>query len=557
MGNKDGIIEETDRLLPGPGEVRMRLYGQGLGDCFLLAFPRPSQPDNPCYVVIDCGVAKSTPGEKERMIQIVQDIHSATGGTLDVLAVTHQHYDHVIGFVHAKDEWAKFTVKDVWVPWTEIPGDADAQILGKLALSLNQATVHALGQAMADGSDAETLATLQTEAGFLGLDADTAGDATAFGALFGAGASPVSKAMELAKGLRTSKDLIYCEPGHVHTLPDTGARAFVLGPPRLTQKDGTPIVKEGTKTPLVKLLVDEDEMYHYSDFGMTPDSAASGTSHPSSASERVAVDMDSGRDALAQGMMGLEGTVSADEFNRYCPFDASLRLDWDEALLEPFFWEHYTSGPDWRRVDGDWLGNATDLALAAGGITNNISLVLAFELPGTKKVLLFVGDAQVGNWLSWDFIPAWTDTASGAALPEKPDMNDLLGRVAFYKVGHHGSHNATIKAKGLERMAKTKDGKDTDLLAFIPVSVPVAHDIMGYCPMPFYPVLRALQDKTGGRVFLANGSLLQPLPLGTDPEHLRSGVMAAPPPKTLPAMEKDGAVLEAAAPMYIEVTIPH
>ena len=32
------------RLLPEAGEIRMRLYGQGLGDCFLLAFPRKDEP---------------------------------------------------------------------------------------------------------------------------------------------------------------------------------------------------------------------------------------------------------------------------------------------------------------------------------------------------------------------------------------------------------------------------------------------------------------------------------------------------------------------------------
>ena len=33
--------------------------------------------------------------------------------------------------------------------------------------------------------------------------------------------------------------------------------------------------------------------------------------------------------------------------------------------------------------------------------TNNANLVLAFELSKGGKVLLFVGDAQAGNWWSW------------------------------------------------------------------------------------------------------------------------------------------------------------
>ena len=52
----------------------------------------------------------------------------------------------------------------------------------------------------------------------------------------------------------------------------------------------------------------------------------------------------------------------------------------------------------WRRIDHDWLHSAEALALDINRGINNTSLVLAFELPEFKKVLLFVGDAQRGNW---------------------------------------------------------------------------------------------------------------------------------------------------------------
>jgi hypothetical protein len=47
------------------------------------------------------------------------------------------------------------------------------------------------------------------------------------------------------------------------------------------------------------------------------------------------------------------------------------------------------------------LGLAGRLALQLDSDTNNTSLVLAFELGKSGRVLLFPGDAQVGNWLSW------------------------------------------------------------------------------------------------------------------------------------------------------------
>lgn len=69
--------------------------------------------------------------------------------------------------------------------------------------------------------------------------------------------------------------------------------------------------------------------------------------------------------------------------------------------------------------------------------TNNASLVLAFELGKGGKVLLFAADAQRGNWLSWGS-KDWKDG------PDKLSTRDLLARTVLYKVGHHGSHNATL-----------------------------------------------------------------------------------------------------------------
>lgn len=63
---------------------------------------------------------------------------------------------------------------------------------------------------------------------------------------------------------------------------------------------------------------------------------------------------------------------------------------------------------------------------------NNTSLILLFEA-GNKK-LLFPGDAQIENW-SWALEDA----------PNASKTRKLLAQVDFYKVGHHGSRNATPK----------------------------------------------------------------------------------------------------------------
>ncbi|QOZ06893.1 hypothetical protein [Bradyrhizobium sp. CCBAU 51765] len=94
---------------------------------------------------------------------------------------------------------------------------------------------------------------------------------------------------------------------------------------------------------------------------------------------------------------------------------------------------------------------------------NNTSVILLFEV-GNKK-LLFPGDAQIENW--------------SYALEDAPDSKEvrkLLSTVDLYKVGHHGSLNATprkllwegFKKRGGQRRLKTalstlpgKHGKTT------------------------------------------------------------------------------------------------
>lgn len=89
-----------------------------------------------------------------------------------------------------------------------------------------------------------------------------------------------------------------------------------------------------------------------------------------------------------------------------------------------------------KRLQADVSGDAADgLAFTLDKAINNTSLVLLFTFRGQS--LLFPGDAQYGNWQSW---------------LEKDAAADILSRVTFLKVAHHGSHNATPR-NALERMA--------------------------------------------------------------------------------------------------------
>jgi hypothetical protein len=77
---------------------------------------------------------------------------------------------------------------------------------------------------------------------------------------------------------------------------------------------------------------------------------------------------------------------------------------------------------------------------------NNTSLILLFQV-GDRK-LLFPGDAQIENW-TWALVDA----------PDAAKTQKLLAEVDFYKVGHHGSRNATPKTLLWENFGK-RSGRD-------------------------------------------------------------------------------------------------
>jgi len=84
------------------------------------------------------------------------------------------------------------------------------------------------------------------------------------------------------------------------------------------------------------------------------------------------------------------------------------------------------SSSDRARVNSIGADLDFNLAAALDKAVNGTSLMLMLRIGG--QWLLFPGDAQWGTWQ--------------AAL-ENPQWKQLLMKTTFYKIGHHGSHNAT------------------------------------------------------------------------------------------------------------------
>ena len=81
---------------------------------------------------------------------------------------------------------------------------------------------------------------------------------------------------------------------------------------------------------------------------------------------------------------------------------------------------------------------------------------------------------------------------------------DLLARTIFYKVGHHGSHSATLRKNGLESMRNLQ-------IAAIPVDQAMALK-KHWRNMPLPQLVEALTTKTGGKVLRADQYLTAPIP---------------------------------------------
>lgn len=472
-------------LKPPPGGAAVRMYRIGHGDCFLIAF---SGKDKPAYVLIDCGYKPGSPDELASPTDVKNigaDIIAATGGFVDVAIVTHEHQDHVNGLTSGN--FPDLKVGKVWFPWTENPDDEIANQLRKkfkdrlLGLIDTRANLLGLGQAETAG-DIDRF--LEFELG------EGAGDFNGVRHLGAAGKDPAKSANKLAmKFLRecasTDPDYLYPHEKSRRIPGAASARAFVLGPPRDVSK------------------IDDLDPIGEENFG--DDDGGHG----------MALGAESGEDGNANTSPFLRRHVlPLDEAFGHRAFGDFFRTHYgtaDTVIDEAADGEKVPDSPPWRRMTSDDAADAGALALAMNNATNNASLVLAFELSKGGKVLLFVGDAQAGNWRSWS---EGTFDDDGKLVKAK----DLLSRTVLYKVGHHGSHNATLDGKLVSQHANLSwmaEGQHAEeFVAMITAVEAWAH----HKPKPDWnhplPAIKTkLLEKAGGRVLQTDTSLPRKAPV--------------------------------------------
>jgi len=373
------------------GRIRVRMYCVGFGDFFLVTFPCDG---GDAHVLIDCGVTTGSTGVID---QCVTDVLNETGGKLALIIATHKHMDHLKGFDSSSSTFKQFNhIGAIWLSNRLDPKNETAvaltnqlesvatQLRTQLTLRLNAA------KEKEEKEDEVARAAMLKISDALGFDLD---EETGLPV---AGGGYNDRALKL---LREDLKPAHAERGYYQG----GDKPFM--PPELA----------GVTADILSPAPFGDDKYSVTD------------NRPE---QYIA--------ALHES--GVPSGATIDPFDDMTRWTASAAAYRDEAFLEfhvedlgrqkarELFEERIAS------MQSDALAAAAD---SADGTLNNQSLVVLFTFKG--KRLLFVGDAQWGNWCNW----LYQDVVKGKDPGITETARQILGSLDFYKVGHHGSTNAT------------------------------------------------------------------------------------------------------------------
>lgn len=393
--------------MESPYELRILMYNVGFGDCFLLTFRYRKASPAERHVLIDFG---STAGplrqSKFQMENVAKEIRKITGGRLDAVVVTHRHADHISGFTTRKggggpgDIIRSISANALVVqPWTEdpqLPVNARSRAVkgakagGKGLSALHVRSLDSMhGVAKMIVGRLERLAAEEMDAEDDADEAETPHNGKAPASAFGVG--PVITARLAFLGQTNLKNLPAVKNlqsmGKAHEYLSHGSRTALEGkvlPGVKVHVFGPPTLEEHPEA--AKYAKESDEYWNLQAAAMR-------------------VSTKTGDDKL---LFPNEDFVQGDELPK------SVR--WFARKL--------------RAVQAQQL---FELVRIIDNTMNNTSLILMFEVGG--KLLLFPGDAQLENW----------DFALNVSK-RKAANRKLLRNASLYKVGHHGSLNATPKS---------------------------------------------------------------------------------------------------------------
>lgn len=412
----------------------VRMYNQNnLGDCFLLKFKQGTQES---FLLIDFGSYEGNNEERER--EIAKNIQATVKDKPLIIVLTHQHKDHLTGFITAEDIMSQLNISAVWLSFLDDPKGKEAKAIRKVTEKFwKKNTENKKLAKQKFGNVAEVKKMLKAREGF-DLFAEQQ-----------AGGLAITNLLKWSK--HKEKFLLPGQHFDLPGLPAGAVKVYVLGPPT-------------DEAFLRKLNPGKDDAVHGLDARMQ------------------LMNMDTSVNLMGDALQVLSGNGHDLKAEENFPFNKKFTRDLKNETRPHVLKDTYLNQHTWRRIDHEWLSEMGRVSLHMDTLTNNSSLVLAFELVTLKKVLLFVGDAQIGNWKSW-FNVQFKDTDMTA--------EELLSKTVLYKAGHHSSHNATL-SDGLELM------NPEELVIMIPVNADISKN-RGFA-MLRPGMLMGYNRKTKGRV---------------------------------------------------------
>jgi len=367
-----------------PTRLTIRSYQVGFGDCYLLTFRYPGgggQSDDR-HVLVDCG-STGKPKHGLALKDVAARIASDCGGKLTAVIATHRHADHINGFATSKNGKGAGDILRALNPKLVLqPWTEDP----KAARNAKAPPLSAHGgpPAFQPRHFVAALNQMHTVAGLVLEELKR----------FGSGLSARTRSQLRFLGEENLANL-----SAVKNLMSMGGKAEYLhyGKPTALSKElpGVKIHVLGPPTPAQYPDIEKQRSRDAAEFWHILGAAA--------------------RRLTAAGGLA--------------PFHRAFA-----HRPAPGAGARFPHSARWiiGRVRAAHVSQRLEIVRALDDAMNNTSLILLFEVGGKK--FLFPGDAQIENW--------------NYALKDAPNAaanRALLAGTDFYKVGHHGSLNATPK----------------------------------------------------------------------------------------------------------------
>ena len=406
-----------------PVSLKIRSYQVGFGDCFLLTFSYPQAAkaeDRFRHILIDFGSTGLPPGTPpDQMMLVTNDIKAQCGGQLHIVVATHRHKDHISGFTTQEDGTgtgdiiAQLNPEVVIQPWTEDPEVFDPEIKSPKA---KRGVTNILGDAAANQRTLQAMHVSSLSSMHVVSEA-----------MLGEVKQLSDKRLKQPLGSHITEQIKFLADDN--GLPNKSA---VENLQKMGKKNF--YVSHGAKLNLSKLLPGVD----ISVLG------------PPTLEQHAAIQKQRSADkdefwmlrAAAQQFWGQQAATG--ELLEKMTTDSSHLFPNANVINRVIPSHNRWFVRQIRAMRGEQM---LGLVRILDKAMNNTSVILLFDVGGKK--LLFSGDAQIENW--------------EYALSLEEDIKQLKD-VEVYKVGHHGSRNATPKTLWENFMRKSERASDKNRL---------------------------------------------------------------------------------------------